>query len=68
MPTGSNRIRFALAKEPIPRPLNKFHGSSFLTRLPYILRKSKWRYAPIPMVGDLAGGALTGLLLHYAQL
>ncbi|MGA7343028.1 MAG: MIP/aquaporin family protein [Terracidiphilus sp.] len=29
---------------------------------------SNWRYAPIPIVGDLAGGALAGLLLHYARL
>jgi glycerol uptake facilitator protein len=29
---------------------------------------SNWRYAPIPIVGDLAGGALAGLLLHYAHL
>ena len=26
-----------------------------------------WRYAPIPIVGDLAGGALAGLLVHYAH-
>lgn len=29
---------------------------------------SNWRYAPIPIVGDLAGGALAGLLLHHARL
>jgi glycerol uptake facilitator protein len=29
---------------------------------------SNWRYAPIPIIGDLAGGALAGLLLHYARL
>jgi len=29
---------------------------------------SNWRYAAIPIVGDLAGGALAGLLLHYARL
>jgi glycerol uptake facilitator protein len=29
---------------------------------------SNWRYAPIPIVGDLAGGALAGLLLHFARL
>ncbi|MDR3751161.1 MAG: aquaporin family protein [Terracidiphilus sp.] len=29
---------------------------------------SNWRYAPIPIIGDLAGGALAGLLLHYAHL
>ena len=29
---------------------------------------SNWRYAPIPLIGDLAGGALAGLLLHYAHL
>jgi len=29
---------------------------------------SNWRYAPIPIVGDLAGGALAGLLLHFAHL
>jgi glycerol uptake facilitator protein len=28
---------------------------------------SNWRYAPIPIVGDLIGGALAGLLLHYAR-
>jgi glycerol uptake facilitator protein len=28
---------------------------------------SNWRYAPIPFVGDLAGGALAGLLVHYAR-
>jgi glycerol uptake facilitator len=28
---------------------------------------SNWRYAPIPIIGDLAGGALAGLLLHYAH-
>jgi len=29
---------------------------------------SNWLYAPIPIIGDLAGGALAGLLLHYAHL
>lgn len=29
---------------------------------------SNWRYAPIPIVGDLAGGALAGLLIHYTHL
>jgi glycerol uptake facilitator protein len=29
---------------------------------------SNWRYAPIPLVGDLAGAVLAGLLLHYAHL
>jgi len=29
---------------------------------------SNWRYAPIPIIGDLAGGALAGLLLHFAHL
>ncbi len=29
---------------------------------------SNWRYAPIPIIGPLAGGALAGLLLHYAHL
>jgi len=29
---------------------------------------SNWSYAPIPILGDLAGGALAGLLLHYAHL
>ncbi len=29
---------------------------------------SNWRYAWVPIVGDLAGGALAGLLLHYARL
>jgi len=28
---------------------------------------SNWRYAPIPIVGDLAGGALAGILLHFAK-
>ncbi len=28
---------------------------------------SNWRYAPIPIVGDLAGGAIAGLLVHYAR-
>lgn len=28
---------------------------------------SNWRYAPIPIVGDLAGGALAGLLVHFAH-
>ncbi|HEY6490050.1 MAG: MIP/aquaporin family protein [Terracidiphilus sp.] len=29
---------------------------------------SNWSYAPIPVVGDLIGGALAGLLLHFAHL
>jgi glycerol uptake facilitator protein len=29
---------------------------------------SNWSYAPIPIIGDLVGGALAGLLLHYAHL
>ena len=29
---------------------------------------SNWSYAWIPIVGDLLGGALAGLLLHYARL
>ena len=29
---------------------------------------SNWKYAWIPIVGDLTGGALAGLLLHYAHL
>jgi glycerol uptake facilitator protein len=29
---------------------------------------SNWRYAAIPIVGDLAGGVLAGLLLHSARL
>lgn len=29
---------------------------------------SNWGYAIIPLVGDLGGGALAGLLLHYAHL
>jgi glycerol uptake facilitator protein len=29
---------------------------------------SNWRYAPIPIIGGLGGGALAGLLLHYAHL
>jgi glycerol uptake facilitator protein len=29
---------------------------------------SNWSYAPIPIVGDLVGGALAGLLLHFAHL
>jgi glycerol uptake facilitator protein len=29
---------------------------------------SNWRYAPIPIIGDLAGAALAGLLVHYAHL
>lgn len=28
---------------------------------------SNWRYAPIPIVGDLLGGAIAGLLLHFAR-
>lgn len=29
---------------------------------------SNWKYAAIPIAGPLAGGALAGLLLHFAQL
>jgi glycerol uptake facilitator protein len=29
---------------------------------------SNWSYAPIPLVGDLAGAVLAGLLLRYAHL
>ncbi len=29
---------------------------------------SNWSYAPIPIIGPLAGGALAGLLVHYAHL
>jgi glycerol uptake facilitator protein len=29
---------------------------------------SNWSYAAIPVLGPLAGGALAGLLLHYARL
>ncbi len=29
---------------------------------------SNWGYAWVPIVGDLTGGALAGLLLHYARL
>jgi glycerol uptake facilitator protein len=29
---------------------------------------SNWRYAPIPIIGDLAGAALAGLLLRCAHL
>jgi glycerol uptake facilitator protein len=29
---------------------------------------SNWSYAPIPIVGDLLGGVLAGLLLRYAHL
>lgn len=29
---------------------------------------SNWSYAWIPIVGDLTGGALAGVLLHYARL
>jgi glycerol uptake facilitator protein len=29
---------------------------------------SNWRYAPIPIVGDLAGAVLAGVLLRYAHL
>jgi len=29
---------------------------------------SNWRYAPLPLIGDLAGAALAGLLLRYAHL
>ena len=29
---------------------------------------SNWKYAPIPLIGDLLGGALAGLLLRYAHL
>ncbi|MGA2807813.1 MAG: MIP/aquaporin family protein [Terracidiphilus sp.] len=29
---------------------------------------SNWRYAPLPLIGDLTGAVLAGLLLHYAHL
>ncbi|MGH9606977.1 MAG: MIP/aquaporin family protein [Terracidiphilus sp.] len=29
---------------------------------------SNWKYAPLPLIGDLAGGALAGLLLRFAHL
>ena len=29
---------------------------------------SNWQYAWVPIMGDLTGGALAGLLLHYAHL
>lgn len=29
---------------------------------------SNWGYAPIPVLGDLLGGALAGVLLHFAHL
>jgi len=29
---------------------------------------SNWRYAPIPLIGDLTGAVLAGLLVHYAHL
>jgi len=29
---------------------------------------SNWKYAWVPIAGDLTGGALAGLLLHYAHL
>ena len=29
---------------------------------------SNWRYAPIPIVGDLAGAALAGLILRWARI
>jgi glycerol uptake facilitator protein len=29
---------------------------------------SNWGYAIIPIAGPLTGGALAGLLLHYAHL
>jgi glycerol uptake facilitator protein len=29
---------------------------------------SNWRYAATPIIGDLAGGALAGLILHYAHI
>jgi glycerol uptake facilitator protein len=29
---------------------------------------SNWSYAPIPILGDLAGALVAGLLLHYAHL
>ncbi len=29
---------------------------------------SNWKYAPIPVLGDLAGGALAGLLVHFVRM
>ena len=29
---------------------------------------SNWRYAPIPLIGDLAGAVVAGLLIHFAHL
>jgi glycerol uptake facilitator protein len=29
---------------------------------------SNWKYAPIPILGDLTGGAIAGLILHFAKL
>lgn len=29
---------------------------------------SNWKYAPIPLLGDLAGGVLAGLLVRFARL
>jgi len=29
---------------------------------------SNWKYAPIPVLGDLLGGVLAGVLLHFARL
>ncbi len=29
---------------------------------------SNWRYAAIPIVGDLAGGVVAGLILHYSRI
>jgi len=29
--------------------------------------ESNWRYAPIPIIGDLAGGVLAGVFVHFAK-
>jgi glycerol uptake facilitator protein len=29
---------------------------------------SNWRYAPVPIIGDLAGAALAGLVLRWARI
>ena len=45
-------------------------GLRFVYALLSILGKggSNWSYAPIPIAGPLVGGALAGLLLHFAHL